>query len=174
MEKKIKMFTTQPELDFVSEMQFKIDRLKLQRSRIYEATGIYAVHDADFYIVLLRRMYRDIEETASSNSAVANLKGQHKEFLLKIKIRDDFEHPPETPSKADKKILLEKGIINEESTGEFVIQTSIIRQNESILIVSGKNHWDLEDDHKQFLKLFEKFIDLKLSTLQKSKTINMD
>jgi hypothetical protein len=59
------------------------------------------LHDADFYFILLRRLYRIVEEEAKINSRVANLKGQYRDLYPKIHIRDHVEHMPDNWEKIE-------------------------------------------------------------------------
>ena len=81
-------------MDFASDIESEIRGLDFQRERILEfspdneTNSPKPTHDADFYMVLLRRLYRRIEAAAKHDSKVANLKGKSSELCEKIKIRD--------------------------------------------------------------------------------------
>lgn len=142
---------------FLMKMKTSMDGLEIQRSRIYDPAG---KHDAGYYMIFLRRLYREIEETAKSDSRIANLKGKNKHLYPKIKIRDDFEHNVEKDLQIDKKILVDRGIISKDSDGNIQIQTSLSRKGSSILIISGDQCWDLEKDHQDFCEIIEKYLKL--------------
>ena len=82
---------------FASEMESEIRGLDFQRNRIFEFSHNNGpeipkpTHDADFYMVLLRRLYRCIEKE-QHDSRVGNLKGKFNGIHKKIKIRDHYEH----------------------------------------------------------------------------------
>ena len=111
-------------MKFLMKIKNNMDGLELQRSRISASSGISAIHDVDYYMILLRRLYREIEETAKSDSRIANLKGKNKYLFLKIKMRDDFEHNVKKDAQIDNKILIDRGITNKESFENIRIQTS--------------------------------------------------
>jgi hypothetical protein len=144
---------------YVMTMETEVNGLIFQLERIlkkssHERLGkISPVHDVDFYLILLRRLLRKLEEVAKTDSRVANLKGKHKELFKKIKIRDHFEHG------IDFETLPSVG--NKEFPGIKVgsgtkIATSLIGN----LIVSGDLHWDLFKDHTEFIDVILKMVDL--------------
>jgi len=145
-------------MTFLCEIENDLGGLELQRSRVYE--NRHAVHDAGYYMILLRRLYRKIEDAAKRSSHVANFKGKFIKLFLKIKIRDDFEHGVKKDSLIDKKILIDYGIVSENSSGDIRIQTSVLRRDDSICIVSDDKYWDLGNDHQSFCKIIEEFIGL--------------
>jgi len=146
--------------EFLSRIESELNRLEFQHSRIFEnSTSISPMHDADFYIVLLRRLYRQLEKVAGYDSRVANLNGEYRDLVVKIKIRDHFEH----------EIDLEK-LQSTDVTGfpEFKnyvfpaianvkIVTSVFINKDSAFIMSGNFKWDLYKDHKMFINLIKKF-----------------
>ena len=81
---------------YISGINSKLERLEFQRSRIlpfdYKNLKANPGHDADFYMVLLRRLYREVEELSKIDSRVANLKGTYGKTVKKLKIRDHYEH----------------------------------------------------------------------------------
>lgn len=134
--------------------------LDLQLSRICEDSGA-SLHDADFYMVLLRRIWRILEETAKINSRVANLKGKYRKLYQKIKIRDHFEHKDKdmiVPS--DKELLVKTGVLSKESKGNIQIQICLVKGKDSISIISGARSWDIKNDHQIFCELIKEFIKL--------------
>jgi len=163
---KLNKKSTEKELLGVTEKQLfqmhlksKIAGLNFQRQRIFIhpqenlKRGVSPVHDVDYYVILLRRIYREIERLAKIDSRVANLKGQHKQLVKKIRIRDHFEHgigfeelpvsgPLDLPG-----LKISKGA---------KISTSLVGR----FIVSGNLHWDLETDHDAFVKMANEFLQL--------------
>ena len=118
----------QEKMKFLMEMEeARVDGLELQCLRIYASSSISNVHDEGFYFILLRRIYREIENRVS-DSRVANFKGQHKEFFKKLKIRDHFEHNVKPQSQLEFARLSELGISCEPGAS-VNIRTS-----------TGKNH----------------------------------
>lgn len=150
----------QEKMKFLIKIKNSIDGLELQRSRICASSGISAVHDAGYYMILLRRLYREIEEIAKCDSRIANLKGKNKGLYQKIKMRDDFEHGVEEEVQLDKEILIDLGIISKESSGNIRIQASVHRKGDSISIISGNILWDMSQDHQTFLKMVTEFVSL--------------
>jgi hypothetical protein len=146
--------------EFLIEIKNHIDGLELQRSRIYASSDISAVHDAGYYMILLRRIYREIEKMAEHDSRVANLKGKYRNLYPKIKIRDDFEHTVKKMAQIDRKTLIELGITCKESSGNIFIQTSVCKNADSILIISGDNLWDMSCDHQAFLNMVAEYVKL--------------
>jgi hypothetical protein len=150
----------QGKMKFLMKIKNSIDGLELQRSRICASSGISAVHDAGYYMILLRRLYREIEEIAKCDSRIANLKGKNKGICQKIKMRDDFEHGVEKDVQLDKEILIDLGISSKESSGNVRIQTSVYKKGDSISIISGNILWDMSQDHQIFLKMVTEFVSL--------------
>ena len=78
---------------FVSDVQSEVVALDFQRDRVLSGgssalpAGVCPTLDADFYMVLLRRLFRRIE-AVQHDSRVANLKGKFPDLHRKIKIRD--------------------------------------------------------------------------------------
>jgi len=140
-------------LSFQSDITNELNRLDFQRSRIisyqnkteFDPSKPNMInHDADFYMVLLRRLYRQIEKTSRHDPKVANLKGKYKHLYKKIKIRDHFEHdfdindlPYYSPS-----IKIMCGVVINETNPH---------------ITSGDQIWTLNDDHNSFKSLVEKY-----------------
>lgn len=160
MEFNSKDLQDQEKIKFLMKMKNFIDGLELQRSRICASSGISAVHDAGYYMILLRRLYREIEEIAKRDSRIANLKGTNKGLYQKIKMRDDFEHGVKKDVQLDRKILIDLGIIGRESSGNVQIQTSVHKKGDSISIISGDVVWDMSQDHQIFLKMVTEFVSL--------------
>ena len=128
------------------ELEIDIRRLKFQRGRIlgairrnYKQYWILG-HDSDFYLVLVRRLYRQIEKDSKTDSKVANLKGKYQSLFAKIKIRDSFEHDEDLNLK-DSPIKVSRSLI-------------ILKQDNklSVKIQSGIHQWDLESDHNLFIQ----------------------
>ena len=76
---------------FQHEIESKLNSLEFQRERILNTPHkelwekkISPVHDVDFYVILLRRLFRQIENTATYDSRVANLKGKNTDLVKKI------------------------------------------------------------------------------------------
>ncbi|AKM83921.1 TPA: hypothetical protein DCZ46_01145 [Candidatus Campbellbacteria bacterium] len=137
---------------FMSEIKSEIRDLDFQRNRIFEPfpnndpKRPRPTHDADFYMVLLRRLYRRIENE-QHDSRVGNLKGKFNGIHKKIKIRDHYEHninyetfPQTTPGI----IMIGCVVINETNPH----------------IVSGNQQWLLKEDHEKFKKLLLEFAEL--------------
>lgn len=151
-------FQNPEKMKFLMKIKNFIHGLELQRSRIYESLSI--VHDAGYYMILLRRLYREIEEIAKCDSRIANLKGKNKDLYKKIKMRDDFEHGVEKDAQLDKEILIDLGIISKNFSGNIRIQTSVHRKGDSISLISGNILWDMLRDHQIFLKMVKEFANL--------------
>jgi hypothetical protein len=147
------MLTDEDKLDiekirFSSEIQSEIVSLDFQRDRIMQSSsmqhnGLKPTHDADFYMVLLRRLYRRIEE-AQHDSRVANLKGKFSGLHKKIKIRDHFEHEVDLDN------------FPQYAPGIVIVGGLVINGDQSH-IVSGDRKWFLIADHDQFKKLLADF-----------------
>ncbi len=139
-------------MSFASKIQSEIVALDFQRDRVLQqnaaqlASGVRPTHDADFYMVLLRRLYRRIEDV-QHDSRVANLKGEFYDLYKKIKIRDHFEH----------EVDLNK--FPQYAPGIFVIGGLVINGSQSH-IVSGNKKWFLVEDHNRFKNLLAYFIRL--------------
>lgn len=137
---------------FVFEIESEIRDLDFQRKRIFEflpdnnSARPKPTHDADFYMVLLRRLYRRIERERH-DSRVGNLKGKFKGIHKKIKIRDDYEHD-----------------INYETfpqiTPGIMIVGGVVMNKTNAHIVSGNQKWLLNEDHENFKKLLSEFAEL--------------
>lgn len=146
--------------DFERDIEDSLNRVDIQRKRILasiqnikrqplERGYLKPQHDVDFYFILLRRLYRVLEEKAREDSRAANLKGKYNNLYAKIKIRDHSEHwidwkkfpsiSPGSPIKVKLSVIINK-------SGNFV--------------QSGNQKWDLEKDHKLFVELFEKLTKL--------------
>lgn len=133
---------------FISEIESDLATLDFQRDRIFQdpinPQDVRGVHDADFYMVLLRRLYRRIEKTARHDSRVADLKGRHKELYKKIKIRDHFEH----------------GVDVSKFTQNIIVIGGLVINGEQSHIISGDQQWFLYKDHNQFKELLNTFVQL--------------
>lgn len=137
---------------FASEIESEIRDLDFQRKRIFEffpnndPERPKPTHDADFYMVLLRRLYRRIEN-AQHDSRVGNLKGKFNGIHKKIKIRDHYEHD----------INYEKF---PQITPGIIIVGGVVINKENPHIVSGNQKWLLNEDHEKFKNLISEFVKL--------------
>ena len=137
---------------FVSEIESEIRDLDFQHKRIFEFSPNNdperpkPTHDADFYMVLLRRLYRRIENE-QHDSRVGNLKGKLHGIHEKIKIRDHYEHD-----------------INYETfphiTPGIMIVGGVVINGANSYIVSGNQKWLLNEDHEKFKNLLSEFAKL--------------
>lgn len=141
-------------LIFNSDIEKKLKCLELQRDRVMnyqphqnDQDFLLPNHDADFYMVLLRRLYREIEKIAGTDSRVAHLKGQYKQLWPKIKIRDHFEHKVNV----DELASIAPGI--------KIIRGVVINKTNPY-IISGNQMWQLNDDHNTFIEMVQKMIKL--------------
>lgn len=130
---------------FSSDIGSELKRLDIQRKRILDfspLTDSYQAspnHDADFYMVILRRLYRRIE-AAQHDPRVANLKGRYIFLFKKIKIRDHFEHE------------IDYNNFPQYAPG-IIIVGGIVLNSTNPHIVSGDQEWLLNDDHKSIKEL---------------------
>ena len=142
---------------FSSGIESKIRRLDFQRERILKSSPENeafstpgAGHDADFYMVLLRRLYRWIEAAAKHDSRVANLKGKSSALCEKIKIRDHFEHfEPEADYEKIPQI-----------TPGIIVVGGVVTNDTNPHIISGDQKWLLNEDHEEFKNLLGRFVEL--------------
>jgi hypothetical protein len=148
-----------PDFLFPFTIELRIKALDFQRGRIFNISspqeffsGHGAVHDADYYMVLVRRLYREIENY-QYDSRVANLKGRYKDLYKKMKIRDDFEHGVDY----EKVIPISPGMT-------FV--SSVILDKVNPRIVSGAQEWFLNEDHENFKKMLMEFAGLHPFTVK--------
>lgn len=148
----------QDKILFQSDIQTQLGDLELQRERIFSPlpTKLRAspVHDVDFYVIILRRLFRQLEEIARKDSRIANLKGQYRDLAQKIKIRDHFEHKVdgETIQPIDVSSL-PPGTISAPAGANIRISTSLMGRD----IISGNLTWNLDGDHMAFVELITKF-----------------
>jgi hypothetical protein len=149
----------QNKVEFILKMKNITNSLELQRSRIYDASNLNILHDVGYYMTLLRRAYREIQQSMKFDSRVAYLNGLNKELFKKIKMRDDFEHGVEKDDQVDRETLIQLGIVSKESSGTIRIRTSVFTTRGHVLIISGKIIWNMSLDHQSFLKIFQEFID---------------
>lgn len=145
---------------FVSEIQSEIASLDFQRDRImqpqnFQHNEVKPTHDADFYMVLLRRLYRRIEE-AQHDSRVANMKGKFSNLHKKVKIRDHFEHEVDFNN------------FPQYAPGIVIVGGLVINGDQSH-IVSGDRKWFLFADHDQFKKLLVNFLNFYPFTVKAEK-----
>jgi len=139
------------------EIETEIKSLEFQRERIFSKIFLQAkerispVHDVDFYLIILRRLYRQLEDIAATDSRVANLKGLNKDLLKRIKIRDHFEHGINFENLSPVGTREFPGV----KIGSNVkISTSLLGR----LIVSGDLYWDLDKDHIEFVRVINEMI----------------
>ena len=152
-----KKFLGIDEKSFLSDANSKINGLDFQLTRIFSGPpmprGVSPVHDVDHYVVLLRRVYREIEKQSRIDSRVANLKGKYGELVKRIKIRDHFEHGfdfetlPAVNPISNPHLQIGSGV---------KIATSLIGQT----IISGSFAWKLPEDHVEFKKMFDEYVRL--------------
>lgn len=149
---------------FVYDINSELRGLEFQKSRIFNQAdsreaGISPVHDADFYVILLRRLYRRIEKSASCDSRVANLKGQYNTLVGKVKIRDHFEHGVDLDKMPIADLSDIPAIKNSIASqiANIKIVTSVFINKNSAKIVSGSFQWDLYKDHNAFNKMVQEF-----------------
>ncbi|OGJ01520.1 hypothetical protein A3G98_00270 [Candidatus Nomurabacteria bacterium RIFCSPLOWO2_12_FULL_37_8] len=149
---------------FQHEMESKLNSLKFQRERILNTPHkelwekkISPIHDVDFYVILLRRLFRQIESEATYDSRVANLKGKNIDLVKKIKIRDDFEHGIDLENMSPVDVAnLPSGTISAPVGANIKIATSLMNDE----IVSGDLKWSLNKDHQLFIQLIIEFSNL--------------
>jgi hypothetical protein len=148
-----------------NDVEKLLERLEIQRERVLSSAqemldnppnkpAIDPLHDADFYFVLLRRLYRIVQSEAKANSRVANLKGKYQDLYDKVKMRDHTEHPPGWEKLQDDFPSLHPG-------SAIKVVWSIIVNKDGVFITSGDQRWDFDKDHKRFLELFKKFLELQ-------------
>ncbi|KKS13853.1 MAG: hypothetical protein UU70_C0006G0007 [Candidatus Yanofskybacteria bacterium GW2011_GWA1_41_6] len=133
-----------------------IDRLELQRKRILQGS----LHDADFYVLILGRIYRYIDKLSKTNSKIANLKGQNLTLLSKIRIRHYFEHEDgisidKFPSTDTSNIPGIKSTVAA-AIANIKVVNSVFINGDKALIVSGDCQWDLNHDHLALIELINK------------------
>lgn len=131
----------------ISRLESNLKSLKFQKQRIFEFKEknflkyrVSPVHDADFYMIILRRLYRMFEKIAKSNSQIANIKGKYKYLYKKIKLRDHFEHDIDLSKFPD-------------AQPGFKIITSVQITKNDPKIISGDQEWHLNRDHDNFVEL---------------------
>lgn len=147
-------------MEFLMSVKAEMEGLEIQRTRISDILSKYLVHDAGYYMIILRRIYREIEKKSAQDSRVANLKGKYKNLCKKIKMRDHFEHKAKSNAQADKQLLTRLGIINKEVSGNIRIHCSVIKNSDSIFIVSEDLEWDMAKDHQTFIQMVDGYINL--------------
>jgi|GEM_PF-2615561 len=136
----------------ISKIELGIKGLEFQKGRIlrgeaYPPSLVSPVHDSDFYMVILRRLYRTLEKQAKINSSVANLKGKYQHLYKQIKLRDHYEHDidmanfPTTPQ-------------------VFKIITSVVITKNAPKIISGDKEWNLNKEHEEFILLMNQFLQI--------------
>jgi len=147
---------------FQYDIESKLNGLELQRERILSRTEtsrtrVSPVHDVDFYVILLRRLFRQLEDVARYDSRVANLKGRNNALVKKVKIRDHFEHGVDLENMKSVDVAnLPSGTISAPEGTNIKIAMSLFNNH----IVSGDLKWDLGADHQAFVKLMSDFVGL--------------
>jgi hypothetical protein len=132
---------------FISGIESDIEKLDFQHKRIFEfSLKTCGNPDADYYMILLRRLYRIIE-SEQHDSRVGNLKGKFSNIHKKIKIRDHFEHEVDLDN------------FPHASQGIIVIGGVVINKTNPH-IISGNQKWLLNEDHEKFKDLMRKFANL--------------
>ena len=137
---------------FTSKIESETRNLDFQRKRILEPFDINNPerpspgHDADFYMILLRRLYRRIENE-QHDSRVANLKGKFKGIHKKIMIRNDYEHGVDLETFPH-------------AAPGIIIITGLVINDTNPHIISGNQQWLLNEDHEKFKKLLSEFAKL--------------
>lgn len=135
----------------VAEVESMIRSLEFQKERILNQEvlnqNVKPTHDADFYMVILRRLFRTIEKKAKIDSSIANLKGKFQHLYEKIKIRDHFEHEVDYEN------------IPHASPGIIVIGGLVINKTNPH-IISGDKKWLLIDDHESMIDLMNQFLQI--------------
>jgi len=135
----------------VSKVNSGINALEFQKTRIlkkeFMPLGVPPTHDADFYMVILRRLFRIVEKTAKTDSSVANLKGKYQHLYSKIKVRDHFEHGVDCSE------------IPDEVPGiKFIC--CLVNSEQNPYVLSGNQKWFLKEDHKAILDLMNQFLQI--------------
>lgn len=146
---------------FQHKIESKLNSLEFQRERIFNTSHkelfkkkVSPIHDVDFYVILLRRLFRQLEDVATYDSRVANLKGKNTVLVKKIKIRDGFEHVVDLENMQLTDVAnLPSETISAPLGTDIKISTSLMNNH----IVSGDLMWDLGDDHIAFIKLMNDF-----------------
>jgi len=136
----------------ISKINFQKERILNAFKKGYKRQWILH-HDADFYFILIRRLYRQIETESVTISKVANLKGKYKDLFKKIKIRDSYEHNEDLNLPSSNLKIVNSVMVNLTS-GKITMK-----------VLSGIYVWDLAADHEQFLKAFSEYIQLKLDEI---------
>lgn len=136
---------------FASKIESYITKLDFQHKRIFEFHSDKPNNlDADFYMILLKRLYRRIEDE-QHDSRVGNLKGKFNNIHKKIQIRNDFEH--KIHHKIDHKKF-------PHITPGIIVVGGLVINDTKPHIVSGNQQWFLNEDHKKFKKLMREFAKL--------------
>lgn len=149
---------------FEHGIQSKINGLNFQRERIFNVShkeffkkGISPMHDVDFYVIILNRLGRELS-TRKYNPKIRDIITKNENFLNKIKIRHDFEHPTEDKMVFTEVSNLPAGAISAPSGFKMIIYTSLVDN----VIVSGDWRWDLHKDHELFISIIKEFMELYL------------
>jgi len=137
----------------IAKINFQKERILNAFKRRYKQQWILH-HDADLYFIIIRRLYRQIEDDSKTISKVANLKGKYKDLFKKIKIRDSYEHNEDLNLPSSNFKIVNSVMINQAS-GKITMK-----------VLSGIYEWDLTVDHEQFLKAFSEYIRLKLDEIE--------
>ncbi|MFH1533474.1 MAG: hypothetical protein ABID64_00910 [Nitrospirota bacterium] len=132
---------------FILEIESDIEKLDFQHQRIFEFFPKSTL-DADFYMILLRRLYRRIEDK-QYDPRVANLKGKFKNLHKKIKIREHYEH-----------FKIEDYKNLPQAASGVVIACGVLINDTNQYIESGNQKWHLNDDHEKFKNSLREFAKL--------------
>lgn len=145
-------------MEFENDFRSFIDRLELQKERILTIPH-RGVHDADFYTMILRRIYRRFGLLGARNKEIARILDKDKVYFNKIRIRDDFDKPEKVSKERTIEIKkLPKGFIHGE--GQVSMFTSVLIKDDNAFIVSGEFIWNLNEDHKKLLSIVDKVINI--------------
>ena len=84
--------------DSLKELDTLFERADFQKERIFNAGSqriknntILAIHDIDFYLMLLRRIYRTISKLSEAYDSINAISKEHTAFFNKIYLRDHFD-----------------------------------------------------------------------------------
>lgn len=143
----------------IREIEDKIVRLNFQRDRVFNAIrrnykrSWISGHDIDFYFILLRRLFRKIDEDGETNSEIEELKEENEELFEKIRIRDSYEHDRDF-NPEDSVIKISKSLIINTINGTLSIKAQ-----------SGIHRWNLTEDHNDFIEALRKATSIKIKDL---------
>ena len=140
------------------ELEGLVARLSIQRRRLLTAakkegrrsSTSYTHHDMDYYLILARRLYRLVQNLAKEDSKTANIKGkkEYRNLYKKLKMRDHSEHPPRDFSKFPSITL----------GSPIKAIHSIAVSNGKVVIFSGDQTWDMDEDDTRLVGLVREVI----------------